>query len=191
MKGVTIFLADGFEDMEALGTRDVLVRGGINVRLASISNNISVCSSHGVNVQADCCINDIKDEDNEPVSQEDIMIFPGGMPGTKNLAACDLLIQLMNNHYKKGGRVAAICAAPGFVLGQLDGIEKATFTCYDGCQDLSVSKGAKYQPDEVVVCGRIITGRGPGYSIKFGLAILNVLRGEETAKKVEYDLMLK
>ena len=191
MKGVTIFLADGFEDMEALGTRDVLVRGGLNVRLASISESLNVCSSHGVKVQADCCLKDILQEDNEPVTDDDIMIFPGGMPGTKNLAACTTLINLMNNHYAKGGRLAAICAAPGYVLGQLNGIEKATFTCFEGCQDLPVSKGAKYQPDEVAVYGKIITGRSAGYSIKFGLTILAALKGEEVVKKVEYGLMLK
>ena len=122
MKGVNIFLADGFEDVEALATNDVLRRGGVGTRLISISGEPFVQSSHGVTVSAEEMLQDI-DSDHDGTCAEDIMIFPGGMPGSTNLAQCGRLIEMMNAHYAAGGSLAAICAAPGLVLSQLDGIE--------------------------------------------------------------------
>ena len=121
MKGVYIFLADGFEDIEALATRDVLKRGGVDVQTVSIGDDPFVVSSHGLMISADLFLEDL--EDVPGASERDMMIFPGGMPGTKRLAECKTLIRMMNNHYADGGSVAAICAAPGLVLSQLKGME--------------------------------------------------------------------
>ena len=97
MKGVNIFLADGFEDVEALATNDVLRRGGVRTRLISISGEPFVQSSHGVTVSAEEMLQDI-DSDHDGTCAEDIMIFPGGMPGSTNLAQCGRLIEMMNAH---------------------------------------------------------------------------------------------
>lgn len=190
MKGVNIFLADGFEDVEALATNDVLRRGGVPVNLISISDEPFVCSSHGVTVGVECSIHDIE-FDHSGTTARDVMIFPGGMPGTKNLAACKTLIKAMQAHYDAGGTVAAICAAPGLVLGQLKDLEGVEFTCFDGFQDGPVSKGAVFTPRPAVTCGRIITGRSAGHAIAFGLEILERVKGPEAVAKVDYAMHLE
>lgn len=182
-------MANGFEDVEALGTRDVLVRGGLDVNLISITDEPFVVSSHGVTVGVDDMLCDI--EPDGECGSEDIMIFPGGMPGSKSLGECQKLIKLMNEHYTSGGSVAAICAAPMFVLGQLAGIEKAEVTCFDGCEAPLIEKGSKWVRKPAVVSGRIITGRSAGYALDFGLAILRHIKGEKAAAEVAAALMLK
>ena len=177
MKGVTIFLASGFEDMEALSTRDVLIRGGIDVNLVSITDEYMVESSHGLSVGVDS-------------NRHDVMIFPGGMPGSKNLASDADLMLLMREHYEAGGTVAAICAAPGLVLSQLDDVKGVKFTCFDGFEGAMIAKGAVYTPQKAVVDGRIITGRGAGCAVDFALAIVEYLRGSEVAANVRHGLML-
>lgn len=189
MKGVTIFLAPGFEDMEALATRDVLIRGGIDVRLVSITDEYIVESSHGLQVSVDNCRDDFE-FDEEGTGPEDVMIFPGGMPGSKHLAEDEDLIRLMREHYAAGGTVAAICAAPGLVASQLEGLEGVRFTCFDGFEEAMIAKGAVYTPEGVVMDGHLITGRGAGWAVDFGLAIVSYLKGPETAAKVRGGLML-
>ena len=135
MKGVVIFLADGFEDMEALATRDILVRGGIDVRTVSITEDPTVVSSHGVSLWADMTYDEYCDEAGDgPAVREDVMVFPGGMPGSRHLAEHAGLVDRMKRHYAEGGTVAAICAAPGLVLSQLDPLRGVRFTCFEGFQ---------------------------------------------------------
>lgn len=189
MKGIHLFLANGFEDMEALATRDVLVRGGVPVITVSITDEYLVESSHGLQVTADTSWADL--EVMEPgTSAEDVMIFPGGMPGTKHLAADADIMHLMRDHYEAGGTVAAICAAPGLVASQLDDVEGLKFTCFEGFQGPMEAKGAVYVPEGVVVDGHLITGRGAGWAVEFGLAIVEYLKGPEAAAKVRSGLML-
>lgn len=191
MKGVYIFLAEGFEDMEAVATRDVLLRGGVDVKTVSVTEDRSVTSSHGLTVQADLVRSEFEASLNKvKVGKGDVMIFPGGMPGTKNLAADKELMDLMKNQYVLGCTVAAICAAPGLVASQLNPLYGKKFTCFEGFQDKMVRKGAVYTPESTVVDGRLITGRGAGHAVNFGLAILRHLKGAEAAEKVKEGLML-
>ena len=124
MKKAFIFLAEGFEDVEALATADVLRRGGVPTQLVSISDEPFVTSSHHVTVGADTTL-----EAGIDIEDDDVIIFPGGMPGTRNLAACEPLMDFMKEHYAAGGLVAAICAAPGLVFGQIDNLQGVEFTC--------------------------------------------------------------
>ena len=196
MKGVHIFLADGFEDMEALATRDVLLRGGVPVITVSVSDEYLVESSHGLQVTADTSWSDL--EVMEPgTSAEDVMIFPGGMPGSKNLAQHAELMEILQDHWARGGSVAAICAAPGLVVSQLPGLEGRKFTCFDGFEQALIGQGAEYTPEGTVTSpatsaqgGTLITGRGAGWAVDFGLAILSYLNGPEAAAKVRSGLML-
>lgn len=191
MKGVVIFLADGFEDMEALATRDVLVRGGIDVRTVSITEDPTVVSSHGVSLWADMTYDEYCDEAGDgPAVREDVMVFPGGMPGSRHLAEHADLVDRMKRHYAEGGTVAAICAAPGLVLSQLDPLRGVRFTCFEGFQGPMLEKGAVYEPESVVIDGRIITGRGAGHAVNFGLHILSYLKGQAEADRVREGLML-
>ncbi len=174
MKGINIFLADGFEDVEALATNDVLRRGGLDVNIISIYDETSVVSSHGINVEAGFTLDEV-DLESAPDGPGDIMIFPGGMPGTRNLASCEPLMEAMRRHYASGGSLAAICAAPGLVLSQLDSLKGIEFTCFDGFQDAPEAKGAVFTPKPAVRSGRIITGRSAGHAVAFGLEILGLL----------------
>lgn len=189
MKGVRIFLADGFEDMEALAVCDILRRGGVDVKLTAVGDSDRVRSSHGVSVAPDGHLCDV-DRSTEGIGRDDVMIFPGGMPGSSTLASCVELTDMMKAHYEAGGTVAAICAAPGLVLSQLDGLKGVKFTCFDGFEDNMLAKGAEFTPEPYVVCGRIITGRSAGHAPAFGLAILEYLRGEELASEVRHALYL-
>ncbi len=174
MKGINIFLADGFEDMEALGTCDVLRRAGLPVELVSIKKDLAVTSSHGVEIEAEWILEDMETGPGG-TTEADVMIFPGGMPGAKSLAACKPLIKAMKAHYKDGGTLAAICAAPGLVLSQLDDVKGLEFTCFDGFEQSLVDKGAVFTPKPSVRCGRIITGRSAGHAVNFALSIVEAL----------------
>ena len=189
MKGVYIFLADGFEDVEALATNDVLRRGGVATSLVALTDDPFVESSHGVTLGADTFLPEL-DVDHTGTTEKDVMIFPGGMPGSKNLAACTPLIDLMKEHYAAGGTVSAICAAPGLVLSQLDGLSGVEFTCFEGFQDALLAQGAIYTPRPAVRSGRIITGRSAGHAVAFGLEILRLIHGDEAAARVRHALYL-
>lgn len=191
MKGVYIFLADGFEDVEALATNDVLRRGGVATTLVALTDDPMVESSHGVILGAETFLPEL-DIDHAGTTGKDVMIFPGGMPGSKNLAACTPLIDLMKEHYAAGGSVAAICAAPGLVLSQLDAkdLQGKEFTCFDGFQDALLAQGAVYTPRPAVRCGRIITGRSAGHALAFGLEILRAIQGDAVARQVQHALYL-
>lgn len=191
MKGVNIFLADGFEDVEALATNDVLRRGGVATRLVALTDDPQVESSHGILVTADAFLPEL-DTRHEGTTADDVMIFPGGMPGSRHLAACTPLVRLMQEHYAAGGTVAAICAAPGLVLSQLgpDVLAGVDFTCFEGFQDELIAQGARYTPAPAVRSGRIVTGRSAGHAVSFGLEILRGLAGDAAADKVRHALYL-
>lgn len=125
-----------------------------------------------------------------PCLPKDVMIFPGGMPGSSNLAAFSKLMDIMQQHHAEGGTLAAICAAPSVVLSLLPDLNGRKMTCYDGFEQELQAKGAEYVKEGVVKDGNIITGRGPGWAVEFGLAILAHIKGEETAAKVKAGLML-
>ena len=190
MKGVNIFLADGFEDVEALATNDVLRRGGIDVKIVSIYDEPFVESSHGITVNADCMLEDV-DLGASGTQATDLMIFPGGMPDTRNLAACEPLMEAMKAHYAAGGTVAAICAAPGLVISQLgDALKGKEVTCFDGFESYLEAEGASFVPKPAVRSGRIITGRSAGHAVSFALEILGMLAPEKV-EQVRYAMYLK
>lgn len=191
MKGTYVFLADGFEISEALTTVNMLRRGGINVKTVSIYDDRIVTSSNRIPVIADMAFGEFKASTSfGPCLPSDVMIFPGGMPGSANLAAFGKLMDIMQQHYSEGGTVAAICAAPSLVLTLLPDISGMKMTCYDGFEEAITAKGAVYVKEGVVVDGNMITGRGPGWAVEFGLAILAHVKGQETADKVKAGLML-
>ena len=192
MKGVYIFLAEGFEDVEALATADVLRRGGVEVELVSITDEPFVVSSHRVAVGVDQTFDYFAlNIDKGGTDEKDVMIFPGGMPGTRNLAGFDMLMDMMQEHYDDGGTVAAICAAPGLVLSQLNGIDGKRVTCFDGFEGYLREAGATFEPRPAIADGRVITGRSAGNAIAFGLEILKKIKGEEKAAEVRHALMLE
>lgn len=191
MNHAYIFLADGFEEIEALATLDVLRRAGIYARTISVSDSFHVTGAHDVQVIADYTY-EIFCAEEEELDRSDALIFPGGMPGSSNLAGDEELVTLMKEHYADGGIVAGICAAPGLVLSQNDEalLKGRKFTCYDGCEAPMIEKGAIYEAVPAVADGNLITGRGPAFTIDFALEIVKAIRGEEMAEKVKKGLLL-
>lgn len=191
MKGVYVFLANGFEEMEALAPVDILRRGGVEVKTVSIHRDKFVTGSHKATVVADMTYDEFKAEVQfDGTDENDALIFPGGMPGTKNLAENAEIINFMRLHYAEGGTVAAICAAPGLVVSQLPSLDGKHFTCFDGFEDAPIARGGIYEKKPAVSDGNLITGRGAGCAVEFALAILAHLKGEDVADEVRRGLML-
>ena len=191
MKGVYMFFADGFEETEALAAGDILHRGGVDFKMVSINGSLGVKSSHGVHVLTDMSFGEFKNSvESDGTGASDVMIFPGGMPGSINLAECKELMDMMQKHYSEGGCVAAICAAPSVVLGLLPGLKGRKMTCYDGFEPALIEKGVDFTAEGVTVDGNIITARGAGFAVDFGLAIVEYLKGKDAAEKVARSIML-
>ena len=191
MKGVYIFLADGFEEIEALATLDVLRRGGIDVNTVSITDDVVVTGAHGVPVKADLARSMFETRAQfDGTEENDVMVFPGGMPGTKNLAEDARLMELMKRHYAEGGTLAAICAAPGLVISQLPSLKGKMFTCYDGFEAAPIAKGGEYVKTPCVADENLITGRGPGCAVDFGLAIVEHLKGADLAQELRTGMTI-
>ena len=179
MKGTYVFLADGFEISEALTTVNMLRRGGINVKTVSIYDDRIVTSSNRIPVIADMAFGEFKASTSfGPCLPSDVMIFPGGMPGSANLAAFGKLMDIMQQHYAEGGTVAAICAAPS-ILGDMGLLMDKEAICYPGFEDRL--KGAKISKNKIVRDGNIITAAGMGVAYGMGLLLVEILCGKEKA----------
>lgn len=184
MKKSFLFLADGFEEVEALGTLDVLRRGGAEVCVVSIYGRKEVEGAHGIVVVADLLLKDIDETDVE------FLILPGGMPGAQHLSESSLLMDILKKHFEKKKPIAAICAAPALVLGKLPLDKSVRMTCYPGFE--KYLPGIDVLQEGVVIDGDIITGRGPAYAFDFGFAILTHLTGSrEAALGVKVGMLLK
>lgn len=180
-KVAKIFTADGLEEAEALVPFDILRRGGVDVKLVSISDSLTIKGSHGVSFQAEEFIS-------AQMSSADLLMLPGGMPGTLNLGACEVLRNVIAKAAADGKIVAAICAAPS-VLGQMGLLNGRKATCYPGFE--SKLTGASCKGERVVKDGNIITGVGPGASFEFGLTLLAELMGKSAADEVKAQMIIK
>lgn len=181
MSKTCIFLADGFETIEALTVVDMLRRAGEDILMVSITGEKKVTSSHQVTVETDAVFEDV---DYDSV---DVLVLPGGMPGTLNLAACEKLMSLVKKHYEQGKTTAAICAAPS-ILGGLGILKGKRACCFPGYEEKL--DGAVVSYNETETDGNVITARGMGTSIVFAAAILEKTAGrdkaEEVLKKIVY-----
>ncbi|GAP72233.1 hypothetical protein SAMD00024442_28_6 [Candidatus Symbiothrix dinenymphae] len=175
MKKVFLFLADGFEEIEASGTVDILRRGGLDVTTVSVAATLQVSGAHGIPVVADALFAEVD------FSGGDLLVLPGGGSGTKNLNAHEGLKNLLKQHAAAGKKIAAICAAP-MVLGGLGLLQGKRATCYPGMEN--TLQGATIADASVVKDGNIITGKGPGYTFEFALALVAELQGQAKADEV-------
>ncbi len=187
-----LFLAEGFEIAEAMCPADMMTRGGIPLKTVSISEDRTVKSSKGVSVIADLCWSGfLKELGAQPVDGQGVLVFPGGMPGSKNLAAKEELMEIAQRHFDRGGVTAAICAAPSVVLGKLKGLEGRRMCCYEGFEAALEEAGTEVvKSDGVVVDKNIVTSRGAGHAIAFGLAIVAAAAGKDKAAQVAASIML-
>ena len=177
-----LFLATGFEDMEAIATIDILRRAGIKATTVSINDTKSVTSAHGVTIEADSIFSETDFTD------ASWLILPGGLPGASNLAEYQPLTQLLVKHNKAGGNIAAICASPAVVLAPLGILDGKEAICYPGFENSMPNAKKGYTP--VVTDGNIITANGPATAIQFALSIVARIKGEEVAREVGEGLLL-
>ncbi|MDF2841267.1 MAG: hypothetical protein K0Q99_2039 [Clostridia bacterium] len=182
MKNAIIYLADGFEEIEALTVVDVLRRAGIGVTTVSISKEKEVRGAHDIRVIADNTFDEI---DN---NLAEMIILPGGMPGTANLEKHEGLKALIKDFYHSQKLIAAICAAPS-ILGKLELLESSKATCYPGFEkDL---KGAILSEDLVVRHKNMITSKGPGTAMLFALELVEILMGKEKAEQLKDQMIIQ
>ncbi len=178
---LAIFFADGSEEIEGLTVVDILRRGGITIDMISIYDKVEVKGSHGIVFTTDKCLAEFSS------SYYDGVILPGGLPGTTNLGATDVVTDAVKEYAAAGKLVAAICAAPS-VLGACGVLEGKNATSYPGFADQMT--GCHYMEDvKSVVDGNIITSRGMGAAIDFALHILEYFTDHATAHRLAEKVM--
>ena len=175
MSKAAIFFADGFETIEGLTVVDLCRRAGIDLCTVSVTADKRVITSHKVPLETDLTIDELD------FDSCDMLILPGGMPGTPNLEACDLLMDQLDAFYAAGKYLSAICAAPR-IFGKKGFLQGRKATCYPGVE--SFLTGADYTGGKVETDGIFITGRGMGTANEFALAIITRLAGAEKAAEV-------
>lgn len=180
MSKVNVYLADGFEEVEGLTVVDLLRRAGIETDMVSIMGRKEITGARKIPVLAD----KLFEEQDDP----DVIVLPGGMPGTLHLKAHEGLADLIRKADKEGKLLAAICAAPT-IYGEMGLLEGKNATCYPGMEDKLL--GANWQEQPVVADGNFVTSRGVGTAIAFALTLVTILKDEETAKSLANSIVYK
>lgn len=179
MAKVVVPIAEGFEEIEAVSLIDVMRRGGIEVVVAGVNNKL-VQGANGIKIECDTLIDSVSSSD------LDMIVLPGGWGGTDILAKDEKVQNLIKEMANSDKRVGAICAAP-FALNQA-GVLQDEYTCYPSVEEQIQKDG--YRSDRMVVkSGNVLTSRGPGTAICFGLAIVRELVGEETYQALKGGLL--
>lgn len=177
---VCVFLADGFEEIEGLTVVDILRRAGVDVTMMSVTGSMSIRGSHDIGIQADCLFNA------KEAGEADMLVLPGGMPGTLTLKEHEGLNELLRMFDNEKKNIAAICAAPSILggLGMLKGKKACSYPSFEDKLD-----GADVQQVPVVTDGHITTGRGLGAAIPFALRLTVILCGEDKAEEVRKSIV--
>jgi 4-methyl-5(b-hydroxyethyl)-thiazole monophosphate biosynthesis len=172
---VYIFLADGFEEIEAIAPIDIFRRAKIEVITISISYNKTVSGSHGILVIADSLFSEADFNDN------DMLYLPGGKLGTENLDAHEGLKDLISKQTLENKKLAAICAAPS-ILGKMGILNGKEAICYPGFENKL--QGAILSENKIVKSGNIYTAKGAGVAVQFALKLVEELKGSELAQQI-------
>jgi 4-methyl-5(b-hydroxyethyl)-thiazole monophosphate biosynthesis len=179
---VLIPMATGCEELEAVTLINLFRRAGFTVVTAGLeAERKSVKCARGTVIVPDLTLDQALTED------PDLVVLPGGQPGTNNLMADQRIITLLQDMQRQDKYIAAICAAP-MVLGKAGVLEGKSATSYPGCLDSMELSGVNYLEDAVVVDGKVITSRGPGTAMDFGLKLIEILAGTEVRGQVEGGL---
>lgn len=182
MAKIYVFLADGCEEIEALTPVDLLRRAGEDVCTVSIMGRKEVTGSHKITILADETIEEGEFDDG------DMLVLPGGMPGTLNLAGNEMLAALIRSYDDQGKKLAAICAAPS-ILGVMGILKDKNAVCFPGFEEKLA--GAKVLEVPAVTDQNVTTGRGMGAAVDFGLELIRVLQGEDKAKEMAEKIVFK
>lgn len=175
MSKIAVFFAEGYEEIEALTVVDLCRRAGIETLMVGVTDDKCVTGSHKIPVIMDMGIASVD------FASLDMIVLPGGMPGTRNLEGCELLMEQVDAFYAQGKGVAAICAAPS-VLGHRGILKGKKACCYPSFEEHL--EGAEVTFNSVEVEGNVITSRGMGCAIDFGLAIVEKYVGKDAADKL-------
>lgn len=173
-------MAEGFEEIEGLTVVDILRRAQVDVRMISIGDTKQVTGAHGITVEADELLFETDTD------KMDMLVLPGGMPGTKHLGECECLKNLLQKADREKKGIAAICAAPS-VLGDLQLLKGRKAVCYPGFEERLT--GAKILMEPVVTDGHITTSRGMGTAIPFALELTARLCGREKAGQIKKSVL--
>lgn len=176
-----VFLADGFEEIEALAPVDILRRAGIETKAVGVTGK-SVTGAHGITVTSDIAIEDAAKLN----TKIDMIVLPGGLPGADNLRESKLVQEFIDRAENAGAYIAAICAAPR-ILGERGMLDNKNAVCYPGFEKYLT--GAKACDKRVVCDGRIITGMGMGCAVEFALELVRVLESEEVSEKIKTGII--
>lgn len=182
MAKVYEFLATGFEDIEALIPLDIMRRAGVDFKTVSITGDLYVESAHGVSIKADMLIEDAD------MSDADLIMLPGGLPGATNLNAHNGVKKAIIEQNARGKMIGAICAAP-MVLGGIGLLQGRHATCYPGFE--KYLEGAEYTHELCTVDGNITTGEGPAAALPYAYTLLAALTDRQTADQVAEGMMYK
>jgi 4-methyl-5(b-hydroxyethyl)-thiazole monophosphate biosynthesis len=182
MKKVNIYFAEGFEEIEAITIVDVLRRADVDAKMISISGKKEVKGAHGIEVTADELF------ENADNTGADMLVLPGGMPGTRYLGEHEGLKEVILDFAKNNKYIAAICAAPS-VLGKLGLLDKKKAVCYPGFED--TLKGAVIGADIISQEENFITSKGPGTAIYFALRLVELLVGKEAALELREGMIVQ
>ena len=175
MKKVAVILADGFEEIEALTSVDVLRRAGALASIASLKD-AQIRGAHNINVKADVTLREVEE------LGYDAIVLPGGLPGAENLANDAKLREILQEFDKEGKLICAICAAP-MLLGKLGLLKGRKATCYPGFEQYL--EGAECTGAPVERDGNIITGKGPGAAMEFALTVVDMMLGKEKVQELK------
>ena len=181
MKTAYVFFADGFEEVEALTSVDVLRRAGANALMVSVNGEKTVKGAHGISLCCDASIHEVD------FAKADLLLLPGGMPGASNLAASETLNGQLQAFAAEGKLLAAICAAPR-VLGKCGLLHGKKATCYPGFE--SYLEGAEVTGAMVQQDGNIVTGKGPAAALEFALKVAENLVGKAKADEVAAGMLV-
>ena len=178
---VYMFLADGFEEIEALAVVDILRRGNVLVKTVSITKETLVRGAHNITVQADILAEEIEENPS-------MIILPGGLPGTTNLKKSPVVEKYVRETYQGGGVIAAICAAPSvfYDYGLLEGKKATAYPDYE-----EYMTGCDFTGADVETDGNIVTSKGAGTAHLFGFKLLEILKDKEVAEKIKKAMQYK
>ena len=181
METVYLFFAEGSEEVEALAVVDILRRAGVETRIVSVTGDKMVTGAHGIRVEADMLMEEVD------FSKAAMLVLPGGLPGSYNLAGHEGLAEGIMQQYKAGKPLAAICAAP-LVYGKRGLLKGKKATCYPGFD--KYLDGADYTAALVQNDGNFITGKGPGAAMDFSFAIAEKYVGADKVKELKQAMMI-
>ena len=172
---IYVFLADGFEEIEALAPVDFLLRAGVEVKTVGVSGKFCK-GTHGINVEADISLDEVVLDDNLQG-----IVLPGGMPGAENLNNSEDVQKAIDYCAENDKIIGAICAAP-FILGRKGLLNGKNATCFPGFED--ELEGASLVESGVIIDGQFVTAKGAGVAWEFGAAICSIITGEEKALQI-------